>query len=134
MKKRLLSFTLAVLVCASLSTTAFAASNSKSGSTSGGTSGSTTTSASLNVGTNTATAATYAGTSDGTTCKSSVIYYYLNQSNQNLSTSSANTGTGSSSTTAINSYNSGYKATSQHSVSGGTRWGSWSCSLSANAV
>lgn len=131
MKRRILALVMALVLCSSMSLPAFAASNSSYGNTSGGTSGAggVTTGATLTVNINTATAKTWAGTSDGITLNTAVIYYYTNSSGQTLATS----GSGAGTAYAGNANMSGTRATSQHSVNGGTRWGSWSCGLSASA-
>lgn len=131
MKRRFLAFAASLVLCISLSTTVFAGTASQSGNTSGGYSGIATTSANLSANSNSGQATTGSGTSDGITCATSIIYYYLNSNGQ----TQANSAGGSSSAMAGCSgiSGTGTKATSQHSVNGGARWGSWSCSLSTNA-
>ena len=132
MKRRFYAFAASLVLCISLSTTAFAGTASQSGNTSGGSSGITTTSANLSADSNSGQATTGSGTSDGITRATSIIYYYLNSNGQ----TQANSASGSSSALAGCSggiSGTGTKATSQHSVNGGARWGSWSCSLSTSA-
>lgn len=129
MKKRLFAIFMAALFCLAVTSSAFAQTAYRSGTTSGGSKGVANTRAELSVGTATATATTWSGAGSGATLRTSIIYYYLNNVSQNLSTSSA----GSASAGCTNQYNRGTSATSQHSVTGGSSWGNWSTSLSASA-
>lgn len=122
-KKRVIA--LMIVLVLSLSCAAFAGSASKTGTTSGGTSGILNCSASLTVDRDKGTATTSAA---GGTINTSIIYYYTNSAGQEQASSSS----GSNSATAGNSLSKGTRATSSHSVNGGSAWGSWSASLSAN--
>ena len=133
MGRRVLSIFLVSFLVLSYGFIVKAGSASDSGFTSGG-SGiyygqKTTANASLSVNPNYAVASTGAGTTDCITLATSCIYYYTNSSGHVLAVS----GSGSSSVT-VGAYNGrGTYATSQHSVNGGSQWGSWSCGLSAGA-
>lgn len=129
MKRRIITSILAFAIVLSLSVTALASSDSRYGSTSGGTSGSTSTSALLSVNRDAATAKTSAGTSDGLSLATTVNFYFTNTNGQTQTSSNS----GSTSVVAGTTNSKGLRATSQHSVNGGSRWGNWSCSLSASA-
>lgn len=117
------------VLCMSISFGVFAGSAGQSGTTTSGTDGAINTSASLSVDKDRSIATTSAGTSDGITLATSTIFYYLNSSGQKV----ASSGSGTSRATAGNQSSKGTNATSQHNVTGGSRWGNWSCSLSASA-
>ena len=112
MKRRILVTVLTLILCMSLSVNVFARNASESGRTTGGSSGVLT---------------TYAGS--GVTLSTTIIYYFTNASGHTQTSSSS--GTTSASAGCVTSQ--GQKASSQHSVRGGTTWGSWSCSLSTTA-
>lgn len=133
MGRKVLSIFLVSFLVLSYGFNVKAGSASDSGWTSGG-SGiyygqRTVATASLSVNTNYAVASTGAGTTDGITLATSCNYYYTDSNGHILAVS----GSGLSSVT-VGAYNGkGVYATSQHSVNGGIKWGSWSCSLSAGA-
>ena len=74
-------------------------------------------------------ATTSCGKGSGVTLSTTIIYYFTNASGHTQTSSSS--GTTSASAGCVTSQ--GQKASSQHSVRGGTTWGSWSCSLSTTA-
>lgn len=128
MKKRIMAALATGVLCMSMSFGVFAGSAGDSGFTSPrGSSGSTSTYASLTVDKDRSIATTSAGTTDGITLATSTIFYYLNSNGQKV----ASSGSGTSRATAGNQTSKGTNATSQHNVTGGSRWGNWSCSLSA---
>lgn len=129
MKHRILSVALALVLCICLSINVFAGSDSDSGLTTGGTS-KIYSSASLSVNKNYGIATTSADVTSGITLATTIIYYYINGSGQTQTSSDSGTTSASAGTTY---YNQGTRATSQHSVKGGSKYGNWSCSLSASA-
>lgn len=129
MKRRILVTVLTLILCMSLSVNVFAGSDSASGRTTGGSS-KIYVSASLSVNTNYATAKTSSDVTSGMTISTTIIYYYINGSGQEQASSDNGTTSAGAGTTY---YNQGTRATSQHSVKGGSKYGSWSCSLAASA-
>ena len=112
MKRRILVTVLTLILCMSLSVNVFARNASESGRTTGGSSGVLTTYATLYADYDYGKATTSCGKGGHTQTSSS-------------------SGTTSASAGCVTSQ--GQKASSQHSVRGGTTWGSWSCSLSTTA-
>lgn len=130
MAKRIISAVLAAAICLTFSMSAFAGSTSKSGTTTG-TSGTLNVWASLTVDPNSATATTTAGTTDGVSLTTYVTFTYIVPSTGLEHTNPTVRGT--SSAYSATSTRSGYYATSQHKVEGGTRWGNWSTNLKVYA-
>lgn len=128
MKRRIWATVLALVLCMCLCVSAFASTATDSGTTSGGTAGRLEVTASLDVDKNRGIARTSVEGVSGITVTTSVVYYYIS-SGHTLTSSSQGTTVAS----AGNSYSQGTRATSQHSVQGYSKWGSWSCSLDASA-
>lgn len=129
MKKRMIALALALVICLSLCGNVFAATSVKSGVLTDETGKELKVFARLTVDRNTALATTEVEATDGFTVATTVILYFLNSDIQQevacySGTTTARTG---------NLRSSGFYATSQHSVNGGSKWGSWSCSLSESA-
>ena len=129
MKRRILVAVLTLILCMSLSVNVFARNASESGRTTGGSSGVLTTYATLYADYDYGKATTSCGKGSGVTLSTTIIYYFTNASGHTQTSSSS--GTTSASAGCVTSQ--GQKASSQHSVRGGTTWGSWSCSLSTTA-
>lgn len=127
MKRRIWATVLALVLCMSLGVSAFATTATKTGSTSG-TKGMLYIKATLDVDKNRGIAETDVAVAEGVSVTTSIIYYYI--SNGHTVTRSSQ---GTTSASAGNSYSQGSRATSQHSVRGGSFWGNWSCSLAASA-
>ena len=128
MKRRIWATVLALVLCMSLSVSAFASTATDWGYTTGGASGDLRVTATLDVDINRGIAETSVAEVSGITVTTSVVYYYI--SNGHTVTSSSQ---GTTVASAGNSYSQGTRATSQHSVQGYSEWGSWSCSLDASA-
>lgn len=130
MKRRVLMVVVACVLCFSMSLNVYAGTAYRSGKTNGTTAVST--SASLDVNRDRAIASTSSAISGNMAYSTSVILYYLNSNGH----SAAQSGSGTTSATAGNTYSKGQYATSQHNVYGtggySSTYGNWSCSLTAN--
>ena len=127
MKKQILAFVLVFALLFSMTISASAASASKRGQTSGGILTNLPTSATLNVYTEHATAGTWCELSSCTI--STIAYLHLNDGR-------TLTGYGTVSATAVKSTEIDIPNTkngsSEHNVNGGSQYGVWTASLSAN--
>ena len=127
MKRKVLSLVFAILFCMAFSLQAFAVERSETGTTSSGSSGTLKTSASLTVTVDSASARTTAGSTDGVTLSTTVTLNYLTATTYQPVSKS---GTGAGSAIVGCSERTGTGGSSSHYVNGGSRWGSWSASLS----
>lgn len=128
MKKRIVAILVVLALCASLAVNVFARSAHDKGFTIGGDSGNLSCTGDLYVYADYGTAMTDCERPSAVTMATSIIYYYINSSGQ----LQASSGSGTTSAMAGGYMSNGTRATSQHSVNGGSLYGSWSCSLSAS--
>ena len=123
MKKRIISLILVIALMSAMCLSASAAS--RTDYTSGGSAGKLKVTATLNRYPLFATASTTPGITNEAVLTTTCRFHYTNQ----VGHTSTLTVTGSSTVTAqpndIQNAASGISADSQHTVNGGTRWGSW---------
>ena len=125
--KKLVCAGLVICLMAAMSLTVYAGSTTRTGTTSGGLYGTANTSAALNVTAYMAsgTTSTY-GTLTNITYGTTVTITYLNYLGHTESKSGS--GTSSAGVSVTNAMNV-LSAVSQHTVNGGSYWGTWNCTI-----